>query len=228
MCFSASASFGAGVILSAIGVLSLKKAKNSNQTAFAAIPLIFAVQQISEGFLWLALSDPYYFPLQQGMTFLFLFFAQVMWPIWVPAALLLLTEKEKRTLIQKALVLIGAVVSGYLAYCLSFYPVTAMDTGMHIMYQQDYPEGPGLYAGFLYIVATILPLVFANQANVDIEPGNFYFLHFYSCFLRRLHRVGLVFFCVYNQYFGTRVALSNERTVSAPNSRSATAKLIYN
>ena len=84
MCFSASASFGAGVVLSVIGVASIKKAKSPTQIIFASIPLIFAVQQITEGFLWLSLTHSNFASLKQVTTYIFLFFAQIVWPIWVP------------------------------------------------------------------------------------------------------------------------------------------------
>jgi hypothetical protein len=49
MCFSAGASFGAGIILAVISVASLKKVKHTPHNFFAIIPLIFCIQQISEG-----------------------------------------------------------------------------------------------------------------------------------------------------------------------------------
>ena len=58
MCFSASASFGAGIVLTGIGVASIKKSDTRSKSLFASIPLIFGIQQITEGFLWLALSNP--------------------------------------------------------------------------------------------------------------------------------------------------------------------------
>ena len=41
MCFSASASFGAGVVLNVIGVATIKKTHHSPQLLFASIPFIF-------------------------------------------------------------------------------------------------------------------------------------------------------------------------------------------
>ena len=55
MCFSANASFIAGATISAIGVVTLKKVKAPSQIVFASIPLIFGVQQLSEGVLWLTI-----------------------------------------------------------------------------------------------------------------------------------------------------------------------------
>ena len=81
MCFSAGASFGAGAILSVVGVASIRKAQSPSKILFASIPLLFAMQQITEGFLWLSVTDPTYASLEQVTTFGFLFFAQVAWPI---------------------------------------------------------------------------------------------------------------------------------------------------
>ena len=160
MCFSATASFGAGVVLSVIGAATIKKAIHPSQIPFAAIPLIFAVQQVAEGFLWLALTYPGYAFLQGFTTYIFLSFAQIIWPFYVPVAIFLLQGKEKRT-ISKILVSIGAIVSLYLAYCLLSYPVEATITGHHIAYRQDYPAALDYYTGMLYIIATILPAFFS-------------------------------------------------------------------
>jgi len=84
-----------GVILSTIGVISLKQVKTASQIPFASIPLIFAAQQFTEGVLWLALPSSTNLILQTITTYIFLFFAQVLWPIWVPFSILKL-EMDKR------------------------------------------------------------------------------------------------------------------------------------
>jgi hypothetical protein len=157
MCFSASASFGAGVVLAVISVAAVKKASCRPQIIFAGIPLLFCVQQITEGFLWLALSNPGYANMQQPATYIFLFIAQVIWPFYVPLSISLLERKENRKTLQKIFVGMGAMTSLYLAYCLFSYPVEAKIIGYHISYEQDYPVAPGGYAGLLYIIATIAP-----------------------------------------------------------------------
>ena len=52
MCFSATASFTAGGVLLGLGTLTLRSARRSREVSFAAIPLLFAVQQLSEGIIW--------------------------------------------------------------------------------------------------------------------------------------------------------------------------------
>ena len=157
MCFSASASFGAGIVLSVIGVATLKKVQQPSQIPFAALPLIFAIQQFSEGILWLALPNPAYLILQQVIAYIFLFFAQIVWPVWVPIAILLLEKKEKRRKTQKIVAGIGMLLSCYLAYCLISYHVEAKIIGYHIFYEQDYPTLNQTYGLAFYIIATIVP-----------------------------------------------------------------------
>lgn len=157
MCFSSSASFGAGVILSVIGVASVKRANTKSQIPFAVIPLIFAVQQLTEGIVWLSLTNPAYASLTEVATYNFLFFAQVVWPVWVPFAILNMEPKTTRKNSQLFLVFAGATVSIYLGYCLINYEVESIILGYHISYIQHYPAVISKYCGFLYLVATIVP-----------------------------------------------------------------------
>lgn len=161
MCFSAGASFGAGILLSGIGVASLKKVASPSQIPFASIPLIFAVQQMTEGFLWLSFTNTTFELVKVVCTYLFLFFAQIVWPFWVPFSIFILQAKGKRKLAVRILVLTGTAVSFYLAYCLMTFPVQANAANYHIAYQQDYPASLSRYGGIFYIIATIVPPFFS-------------------------------------------------------------------
>jgi hypothetical protein len=164
MCFSASASFGAGVVLSVIGIATIKKVQHPSQIMFASIPLIFAIQQTAEGILWLTLPDPHHLPTQISVTYIFLFFAQIVWPLWVPVAILLLEKEGSRNMIQKLSVGAGIIVSLYLTYCLISFHVQAKIIGYHIAYQQSFPRMLKYYCLALYTVATIFP-VFSSHVR---------------------------------------------------------------
>lgn len=157
MCFSATASFGAGILLTGIGVAAIKSTRNRKQLPLSLIPLVFGAQQITEGFLWLALSDPAFSWLENATTLLFLFFAQVAWPVWVPFAILKFETDKRRKQVLLVLTWIGALVSAHLAWCLVAYHVEAEILGMHISYIQHYPEKLSRFGGVLYMVATIIP-----------------------------------------------------------------------
>jgi hypothetical protein len=162
MCFSANASFGAGVVLTVIGVASIKKTQHPAQLLFASIPLIFGVQQIAEGVLWLTLPNPDQVNTQKIFTYVFLLFAQIVWPIWVPIAILLVEKSKTRKNIQKVLVGAGLIVGLYLAYCLMTFDVEAKIVGYHISYIQDYPPAFKIYGIILYGLATIVPSFFSH------------------------------------------------------------------
>lgn len=157
MCFSASASFGAGAFISLIGVASLRKAETTPQKLFAGIPLIFATQQIVEGFVWLSLTHSEFAFLQQSSTYIFLFIAQVVWPFWVPWTILKIEPHKNRRTLAKVLVGIGAALSLYLAYCLMTFHVEASIQGHHMSYLQEYPAVWGNLKGVFYVIVTIVP-----------------------------------------------------------------------
>ena len=162
MCFSAAASFGATIVLTTIGIASIKKVQNPKHLLFASIPLLFAVQQLAEGVLWKTLPYPDDILIQRLMTFVFLVFAQIIWPLCVPVALLQLEKNPIRRNIQKILVAIGSFTALCLTYCLMTYRVDANINAYHISYLQDYPLSLKGYGAALYLMATVAPLLVSS------------------------------------------------------------------
>lgn len=101
MCFSATASFGSGIVLAAIGVFTLKITRKPSHLAFAFIPVLFAVQQISEGFVWLTLQHAEYAQWRSVPVHVFMVFAHIIWPFWITLSALLLEKQEVRKKILK-------------------------------------------------------------------------------------------------------------------------------
>ena len=85
MCFSATASFSAGALLLGVGAVTLKSARRPCEWPFAAIPLLFAIQQLIEGVIWLTFSADTPL-LNTVMTHVYSFFSHVLWPIYLPLA----------------------------------------------------------------------------------------------------------------------------------------------
>ncbi len=161
MCFSAITSFSAGVVLLVIGVAAIKKVQHSSQAMFAAIPLIFAVKQIAEGVLWLTLPRPEYSATQISFTYIFLFFAEVVWLLWVPVAILLMENEDMRKRVQRFLVAAGLREGLYLKWCLSKYPVQANIVGYHVSYTLKFAPSLRNYSIVLYTMATIISSFFS-------------------------------------------------------------------
>lgn len=172
MCFSATASFGASAVLGAVGIISMAKAKSNPQRAFAGIPLLFAVQQFSEGLLWLSVKNADMAAWQSTLTYIFLVFAMAVWPFWIPFSIWLLEKEPKRKKIIKGFVRIGAIVAVGVCVVLFIYPVevvtpfcfscpspTASAVYQHLHYEFSIPPlVKKLIVAFsvLYIAATII------------------------------------------------------------------------
>ncbi|MFM7640806.1 MAG: hypothetical protein ACKO45_04565 [Cyanobium sp.] len=104
MCFSATASFGASALLLPTGAAALTIAWRKGQRQklpLAAAPLLFGLQQTLEGMVWLGLQTPpdLATPGQPvGLvvaSLAYLFFAYVVWPVWMPLAAVTQMEQPK-------------------------------------------------------------------------------------------------------------------------------------
>lgn len=158
MCFSAGASFAGAAIISAIGVITIRKVHNPSQILFASIPLFFGIQQFTEGLLWLALPLEEYAGFRGFFTYIFLIMAQVIWPVMIPLSVLFMETSQRKRKILFTLFLAGACLSVYYAFCLISFNVDPKIEGYHIKYYNDFPKTISIFAFIIYLTATITPL----------------------------------------------------------------------
>ena len=162
MCFSAEASFAGGIVISAIGVYTVKEVHKPSQITFACIPLFFGVQQFTEGFLWLTLPNHDAVNLQKICTYLFLIMADILWPLIIPLSVLMMEENKKIRNRLRILLFGGFLLSLYYTYCLLFYTVTPNIKGYHIDYYSDFPSLLSIFVFGVYLIVTITPLFISS------------------------------------------------------------------
>ena len=159
MCFSATASFTAGTGLLVMGAITTRLASRRKELAFAAIPLLFAVQQIIEGALWL--TFPREVPLLKAtLTYSYSIFSHVLWPIYVPIAVLLLEPVEWRRRVLTGIASAGFAAGIYLLYFIITLPIVARVQGQHIVY--DSPHFYAVIVMILYVSGTCVSSVFSS------------------------------------------------------------------
>ncbi|GAA4643613.1 hypothetical protein GCM10023115_15730 [Pontixanthobacter gangjinensis] len=164
ICFSATASFGLSAGLFGIGALTLRRATAARELPYAAIPMLLAVQQAIEGALWLVLPEQLDGILQEdrALVTIYLVFANVLWPIFVPTAVWLIESSvvhRKRIMIP---LVAGAATSLFYGAALIMQPVSAEISGSHIDYHL--PHSYDLAAFALYAIATCLaPLLSSHK-----------------------------------------------------------------
>ena len=162
MCFSATASFVTAGGLGVVGIATLAHAPSARARLFASFPLIFASQQILEGLLWLDFTHMGYPALNQLWAGLFVFYAQALWPLLSPLALLLIEPEPQRKKGMLFLLGIACVMVGYFIYNMALFPYEARVYNHAIFYANaiDYP--PVLI--FIYLVVVCGPLLMSSHA----------------------------------------------------------------
>jgi hypothetical protein len=165
VCFSAAASFTAGAALSVVGVITVRRSRGAVELPLALVPLLFGIQQITEGVLWVSLDHD--LPrLASWATYLYSLFSHVLWPVFVPVAILLLETSRRRRRMLSVFVLLGLGVALYLLFFIVRFPVTARVLGRSISY-----DSPHFYIGpviVVYLLATCVSGLFSTHRCIAI------------------------------------------------------------
>lgn len=167
MCFSAVASFTAAGLLGAAGVYTLSRVRSKPFYLLASFPVLFAFQQMCEGFLWLQLrgepSEFWVFALSYG----FLFFAEFLWPLIVSVAVFLIEPCRKRRNILVSFVGLGLGCAAYLLWGLHAGEIITSIQEHHIVY--DKPQSsvhPN--TRYLYIFVTVVPFLLSSHRVLHV------------------------------------------------------------
>ncbi len=163
MCFSATASFTAGAALSAVGALTLKRTTRHAEIPFAAIPVLFGLQQLVEGGIWLTFSNRSAH-LNEVLTHIYALFSHVLWPVFVPLAVLALESVPWRRTVLVALATGGAIAGFYLLYFWAVDPTTSRIVGRHIIY--DSPHFYILPILVLYVLSTCVGSLCSSHSAI--------------------------------------------------------------
>jgi hypothetical protein len=125
MCFCATASFGMGSVLISLGSYAVAQAWRGSRAhvVLATVPLIFGIQQLAEGMVWLDLnrgrSDT------SIQILIYLFFATFFWPGYIPLCMLFVEPARRFRLL---LIGVGGVAIG-----LSLYLPILFDPGRYLV-----------------------------------------------------------------------------------------------
>jgi len=107
MCFSATASFIAGVTTTGIGIKTIKNTKSKRELPLASIPILFGLQQFIEGAIWMSLGSQL---LNTIFTYIFIFYSHIWWPFFVPFAIFLIEDDKIRKKFLFLIMIIGIAV----------------------------------------------------------------------------------------------------------------------
>jgi hypothetical protein len=167
MCFSATADLVGGGVVAVLGVDVIRHLDHRRRyLALGALPLLLAAHQIDEAFVWWGLQGHVAPAIGHVATWIYLLFAFVVLPVYVPAAIWAIEPPGRRRLTMLPFVALGAVVSIVLLAAMLGGPVTASLGHLHVSY------ATGLHAGGLvvaaYVVATCGALVASGYRPIAL------------------------------------------------------------
>lgn len=164
MCFSATSSFIASGVIGAIGVATLRHVREPRALLAAAVPMLFALHQFTEGWVWLGLDGRIGKVGFDHVTFLFTLYAQGILPLLMPAAVALMEPPGRRRTVILALAGVGAVVFAWDVYGLIFLPSQCFIEQNSIAYRNPMTGDFGISC--LYILATCGALLLSTHRVV--------------------------------------------------------------
>jgi hypothetical protein len=151
VCFSAEADLVTGIVVGAVGIDALRHVRKPHQLALAATPVLLAVHEIDESFVWWGLRGQVSYPVEHAAIYIFLAIAFVL-PFWVPFAMLGVETRVRRRRWMQAFLVVGTVTSVALLIAVIRGPVGASVDGSHVAYSADISYADILVV--LYVIAT--------------------------------------------------------------------------
>ncbi len=164
MCFSATASFIVGGALAGTSVAALNRA-NKTQRLFALIPLFFGIQQIIEGFQWVAVNQS---AMSDGLAYAYLFFALLFWPVYIPLAVMRMEKQGLRKSLLALLLGIGLLVSSVLLLLLLVYGVEVIVGEHPIIYSIPTSSSYFVVGTILYSMAVVGSLLASSYHPIPL------------------------------------------------------------
>lgn len=164
MCFSPEADFTAGVVVAGVGVETLRRVRAPRELIVAALPLLFGIHQLVEGFVWLGLRGQVSSGLGNAAKETYIVYAHAVLPVIVPLGFMLLEPDRRRSRWMWPLVGLGLVLGVYLLWQITAYPVGAQEEARCIDYTTHTPND--VLIGALYVIATCGPALLSSRRHL--------------------------------------------------------------
>lgn len=166
MCFSATSSFIASGVIGAIGVATLRHVREPRALLFASVPMLFALHQFTEGWVWLGLEGRIGPIGLHHVAFLFMLYAQGILPLLMPAAVALMEPAGRRRITILGFTAIGALVFAWNVTGVIFLPSQCFIEQNSIAYRN--PMTGNASISYLYILATCGALLLSTHQVVRV------------------------------------------------------------
>jgi hypothetical protein len=160
MCFSATVNFAGSAALGAAGAVTLTKVKHRRELLFAAMPMLFAIHQFIEGFVWLGLDGILSPAVAHNMGAAFMLYAQGLLPLLAPLSAFLFEPNARSRRRMLPFVVLGGAVTLYILWALTAFPLQLYVESNSIVYMNQATNNTLI--ALLYIIVTCGSLFFSQ------------------------------------------------------------------
>jgi hypothetical protein len=166
VCFSAAANFTGSGVLGTIGIVTLTRVKHRRELLFASLPILFAVHQFIEGFVWLGLDGVLSPRVTHDMGAAFMLYAQGLLPFLMPLSVVLFEADMKSRRRMLPFLAVGGLTALYILWALIAYPMQIFVKSDSIVYIN--PGTNNTFIAILYVIATCGSLLFSKVRDMVI------------------------------------------------------------
>jgi hypothetical protein len=166
VCFSATANFVGSTVLAAVGLVTLTKVKHRRELLFAALPVLFAIHQFIEGFVWLGLDGILSPKVAHNMGAAFMLYAQGLLPFILPLSVILFEVDAKSRRRMQPFLILGTLTALYILWALTAYPTQVFVKGNSIVYINQATNNQAV--AVLYVIVTCGSLLFSKIKDMVI------------------------------------------------------------
>ena len=164
MCFSDEADVVAGLVVTAIGVDSLRQIRQPAERPLGALPVLLGAHLLVEAVVWQGLTGDVSASTGRDAMWLYLAFALVVLPVFVPLAVRAVEPDARRRRTMGYLAILGASLAGIYLVAMFQAPVDVYIDGNHLAYRLGIDHG-GLLAG-AYAVAACAPPMLSSEHRI--------------------------------------------------------------
>jgi hypothetical protein len=152
------------VVVAGVGVETLRRVHAPRELIIGALPLLFGLHQLVEGFVWLGLRGHVSNDVGDAAKEAYIVYAHAILPFIVPLGFRLLEPDSRRSGWMWPLMCIGLVLGAYLLWQVTAYPVGAREEARCIDYTTHTPND--VLIGLLYVVATCGPALMSSRRHL--------------------------------------------------------------
>ncbi|WP_345994039.1 DUF6629 family protein [Sulfurimonas sp. HSL-1716] len=153
-------------IIGIVGIKTLRKVSAPEEVIFASLPLLFALHEFTQGFVWLGVYghiEPRALEIAESI---FVFYAQGLLQFLVPLAIWLIEPKGFRRDLIAILMIAGALLSAYTLWGLSVQPTTVYLKNHLLVYVN--PTTDHHWIGVIYALTTCGSLLLSRDISIQL------------------------------------------------------------